>query len=343
MIRYAHREQPKRRDDTIIPGRDGIAILAPHQAPAFFSDYAAQRIGAATGRPTVVRYHPRPGKGQTWEEAVPRNARDVIIQTLPFTAIQELVARRATTRFTVVNHGSVSSLRPTGQQRHFEMIELSRIGPNLRYAQVDPRIPIEHDRMFHWPNPVREIVPEPPAHVPRPELWRIAIGGRPDILKNHGTTAAALRLLANDFRLAACYQPHDAFGAPSSMARYLEAAGIRVIPERPRPWADYGKFLATRPYDVGLHLSLAESYNLTALEHLAAGIPCLGSSQIRYLPTEWTVADPADPAAIADMLRRRLASLNHTYDAHKAWKAAQVEIDRTNALFTSVLTDQFPL
>ena len=74
------------------------------------------------------------------------------------------------------------------------------------------------------------------------------------------------------------------------------------------PWLPLVKWLEfLRCVDVGLQCSFSESFNYVAIEHLAAGVPVVGSSATRYLPKEWQ-ADPERPEEIADKLESILNS-----------------------------------
>ena len=54
--------------------------------------------------------------------------------------------------------------------------------------------------------------------------------------------------------------------------------------------------------NIGVQISLSETFCFAAADLLSLGIPLVGSKAITYIPAEWQVADEGDPCEVADKI-----------------------------------------
>lgn len=102
-----------------------------------------------------------------------------------------------------------------------------------------------------------------------------------------------------------------------------------------RPWVDWQDYQdRIRAVDCGLQVSFTESFNYVGLEHLLLGAPVVGSTALRFLPTEWR-ADPEDPQAIAAQILDRLG--NWEADSPAARRLATRFVQQRNRQFQEAI------
>jgi hypothetical protein len=70
------------------------------------------------------------------------------------------------------------------------------------------------------------------------------------------------------------------------------------------PWLNHGEFLElVSTMDLGMQVSLTESFNIVAADFVARGVPIVVSTDIAWMP-KMTQADPCSPASMREALER---------------------------------------
>ena len=151
-------------------------------------------------------------------------------------------------------------------------------------------------------------------------------------LKNHLNQAVAAIVFAN--KLGRSMRFHVNLRTEQSGDAVLR--NLRAMIQPPHalievPWMERGPFLSyCRAMDIGLQVSISETFNIVAADLIASDVPVVGSEEIVWLP-KWTQAEPFDVDNIVDRMnsvsehrsaavaqsRRNLAHWNA--DALKEW------------------------
>lgn len=150
----------------------------------------------------------------------------------------------------------------------------------------------------------------PLAHTPHPrhrranvrDVLRVSAFGAQRVLKNHTTAAAAALLLAR--RLGRDLELHinvgrEPGGDPVTRGVRGLLAGVpwaRLVEHPWGPWAEFRHHCAAM--DVALCPTFTETFCLTAADHVAAGVPVVGTDAVEWLPRHWMAeADSAEDIA----------------------------------------------
>lgn len=153
-----------------------------------------------------------------------------------------------------------------------------------------------------------------PIKRPERDTLDVASFGSIRPLKNQVTQALAAILLANKLEkklqfhvnLDRCEGGQKEAAAIHQL--FSMALGHRLVSV---PWMEHGAFLTymNRHIDLGLQVSLTESFNITSADYTAAGIPMVVSNEVRWAPNDTKVQDNGCATAIAekamDILARR--------------------------------------
>lgn len=151
-------------------------------------------------------------------------------------------------------------------------------------------------------------------------------------LKNHLNQAVAAIVFANN--LGRSMRFHVNLRTEQSGDAVLR--NLRAMIQPPHslvevPWMERCPFLSyCRAMDIGLQVSISETFNIVAADLIASDVPVVGSEEIVWLP-QWTQARPFDVDNIVDRMntvsehrsaavaqsRRNLARWNR--DALKEW------------------------
>lgn len=252
--------------------------------------------------------------------------------------VAELATRFPTTQFVAVNHSGLSHcLSASGLlTKHLEFVRLARDLQNCWLASPDARnfpAAYAHSRIITLPNCCMELRPIPDAR-PVPDVLTVSLICRRDVIKNIPDSIAAMAIANHQrrFRLL--------LGVGGETATLLDLAtslGVEAESIGQLPWKHYVQTLQDR-VDVGLQCSYSETFNFVAWEHLARGVPVVGSPAISFLPESMT-ANPADPLsiasrliAVADALRRDPAAVRS-----KSRRIARLVGDENNAAFVAAI------
>jgi hypothetical protein len=146
----------------------------------------------------------------------------------------------------------------------------------------------------------------PTAHTARDKKSHIDIGcfGAVRPLKNHLVQALA----AIDFAKSAAIKLHFHVNGDSelrgdSVLRNLEAAFIhtsnRLVVHQ---WYAHANFMdVVRHMDIGMQVSLSETFDIVAADFVWCGVPCVASPEVDWLP-DGAKCDPASHASIVSVL-----------------------------------------
>ena len=233
--------------------------------------------------------------------------------------IAELAAAFPKTNFLTVNHSSQADLarhpRWLGDHSHFA--ELAQQRKNVFLGTVDSRNFLAScglDRCLWVPNLVNW--PRfPSSHHIKTDRPVASIVGRfdPNKAMPHAILAAAI-----SGRVDLLFIVKN--GRRDQLADYCQA--LRVSHEFAN-WSTWNEYCRTlfEKVTVGFQPSFSESFNYVSIEHLAMGIPVIGSPTIKFLPPAWQ-ADPDDPRDIA----KKLDAILDDYE-HASKKAVRVAAD----------------
>ena len=84
------------------------------------------------------------------------------------------------------------------------------------------------------------------------------------------------------------------------------------------PWLPHAEFLdLVATMDLGMQVSLTETFNIVAADFVVRGVPIVVSSDITWMP-KMTQADPCNPASIRGAMKR-VWRLRHLLDALGTW------------------------
>jgi hypothetical protein len=145
------------------------------------------------------------------------------------------------------------------------------------------------------------------AHVKRDtvaghKLLRIGSFGALRILKNHITAGAAALLIAERYRCDVEFYfstgrddgATDTKNALQNMYAHLPWAKLVEY-----PWAGWPEFRRIVAHmDLNIQLSFSESFNLTAADSCAEGVPCVVGPAIEWAPAQWKAEPDSAEAAM---------------------------------------------
>lgn len=135
----------------------------------------------------------------------------------------------------------------------------------------------------------------------------------------------------NAYTPARLHMQLERFDSPVYVEQIKRAAMLTRCPFSAQPYRDHDDHLRwlDETVDIGLQLSLTESFNYVALEHLALGIPCVTSRAVEFSPWRVNAEDYQGAAAvILDQIIPNYASASEA-----AIHAAREVSARNEALF----------
>jgi len=109
----------------------------------------------------------------------------------------------------------------------------------------------------------------------------------PRVLKNPAAHVLAAAAVARQDVPLVLHISDQGGNMPEQMRMLAGACGLSIMAHPAMAHHEFTAWLAAR-IDVGLQLSYTDSYNWTAMEHLALGIPCVTSTAVNFSP--WQVA-----------------------------------------------------
>lgn len=235
--------------------------------------------------------------------------------TIPATVVNNLATRFPGVRFVNMNHSSPSFMvhldRPVSIARRMELLEqydqLAAIHPNVYHGTVMgvDRFELNGSKVVSIPNPIRT-PPPVPARMPDPKLLSLSLICRFCPMKNLVGQVAAVRMVAKEravsLLIMTTYNP-----GMDRFVRDLRVAGVNTTVLEWDTWENVMHLIGLY-VDIGLQVSLSESLNMVALEHMMLGKPVVGSQAIEYIPHEWQ-ANPQDPGDIAGKILTHSACL----------------------------------
>jgi hypothetical protein len=153
-----------------------------------------------------------------------------------------------------------------------------------------------------------------PFSFPRiPKKLNIGCFGAIRPLKNHAVQAAAAILVANNLKIPLNFHINDnrIEGAPSGMLKALQAL-FNKFPEHrliSHPWMHNDDFLnLISTMDLNMQVSLSETFNLVCADSVSRLVPVLASSELPWLPEEFTIKNANNVNDIEVKLRKMLQS-----------------------------------
>ncbi len=135
----------------------------------------------------------------------------------------------------------------------------------------------------------------------------------------------------NAYRPARLHMQLDRSDSPAYGEQVKRVAALTHCPVAAHPYRAHDAYLKWLgdTVDVGLQLSLTESFNYVALEHLALGIPCVTSRAVEFSP--WRV-DAEDYQGAAAVILDQIIP-NYASASEAAIHAAKEVAARNEALF----------
>lgn len=169
---------------------------------------------------------------------------------------------------------------------------------------------------------------------------RISSFGALRLLKNHATAAAAalkiarLREVDLEFWVSVNREEHG-----KGVVDVLDAmfAGLKWAKLVKNPWEPWARFRQTVGHmDLAMQTSFTETFNLTAADAVAEGVPVVGSAAIEWLPPHWQ----ADADSEDDIARVGMALLNDSRnEAERGLRSLAAYVDTGVRLWQAFLRD----
>ena len=136
------------------------------------------------------------------------------------------------------------------------------------------------------------------------DVLRISSFGAGRVFKNHPTSAAAALMIGRE--LGRDVELHINVGREPNLEQAPEACrqifagvpGCKVVEHRWQSWGEFRHWCGAM--DLGLAPTFSETFCLTAADHIAAGVPVVGTEAVEWLPRYWMASsdDPGDVARI---------------------------------------------
>jgi hypothetical protein len=124
-------------------------------------------------------------------------------------------------------------------------------------------------------------------------LLRIASFGALRLLKNHTTAAAAAMMVARqrgsdlEFWVNVNREEHGKGVLDALRAMFRGLCWAKLVEQ---PWEDWAKFRRTVAHiDLGMQISMTETFNITTADAVAEGVPCVTTPAIEWVPAYWQV------------------------------------------------------
>jgi hypothetical protein len=158
---------------------------------------------------------------------------------------------------------------------------------------------------------------------------RISSYGALRLLKNHTTAAAAAMLIGRhlgrdvEFHININREPGGKQIQQAIEIMYAGVPGMSLVEDEWTTWANFRHLAASM--DLGLCPSLTETFCLTAADHVAAGVPVVGTECIEWLPSNSAQAEfdsPEDIAIKGESLIMNPFAVRHQIAALEAFEKA---------------------
>lgn len=206
---------------------------------------------------------------------------------------------------------------------------LAQAAPNVYTGTVmdENRFTYAGVKVASLPNPCR-IIEDGLERTPDPKLLSLSLICRFAYLKNIPAQINAVCKVAQ-VRPTSLIMVTNYDRISQMFAKQMKLSGVTVKLVR---WGDWKQLMALIGLyvDIGLQVSLSESLNMVALEHMMLGKPVVGCDALEYLPEEWK-CNPQDPQAIANVILDHAQNLNER--KHIAKGIAYDVVTRDNEKF----------
>jgi glycosyltransferase involved in cell wall biosynthesis len=134
------------------------------------------------------------------------------------------------------------------------------------------------------------------------DVLRLDSFGAGRVLKNHTTAAAAALIIGRrlgrdiEFHINVGREPNLDSNAKAIRSIVNGVPFAKLVEDQWSSWGEFRHLCASM--DCGLAATFTETFCLTAADHLAAGVPVVGTDAIEWLPRSWQAAsDDADSVA----------------------------------------------
>lgn len=228
--------------------------------------------------------------------AIERTNCKIVINELcvaPPAIVERLARRFSAVKFISLGHAApcYESASFNHSDRLFAHQVLSTRAENVYFGTVMSRnrfADVTGSKVVELPNFIDMPAIESPPQVIRP--LSLSMIGRQDVVKGQPSAISALARLSKSREI-------HAFITTSKEAQVGIAKLVHEgVSHTFLKWGDWRKMLnnVANFVDIGIQLSLTESFNLVAIEHMTLGKPVVGTVAIEYLPKSWQ-ANPQDP------------------------------------------------
>ena len=245
-------------------------------------------------------------------------------------ATPEVIATLAT-RFPQVQFVNLSHAGPSNfvphigyEEKHLEFMLMAAQFPNVWYGTVmDSMTRPPQSKVIVLPNTLEDPGIDSPPREPGMPL-RLSLVARACVWKNWPAMTQAIEIVARQTPVTVGVGTPE----PKLMMPFRHQMELAGATTWDIPWGDWRTYqqMIAHGVDIGVQVSLAESFNSVAAEHMLLGKPVVGSSVIKYLPTTWQ-ADPGDPGDIAAVI----LNLAHRLDYFREIsREIALDIGRTN-------------
>jgi len=254
------------------------------------------------------------------------------VDTIPPNELERLASRYPNVKFLCVRHNcpSFMSTEPTFRwERMFHRVDcLAATYPNVFIGTVMDSTRYDHNtntKLIDVPNLIQ--LPKDLPTIDRGNRrLTLSLVSRPSNGKNFNAQITAVCKAAKEIELGIFIITGNRELSDILLRRLTQCR----IPNKHINWGSWERYinLVNNFCDIGLQVSLAESFNLVAVEHMSMGKPVVGSSAIEYLPSEWQ-ANPQDPNEIASIILDHAQNLD---ERGKEGKAIAKTLEKRNRL-----------
>ena len=217
----------------------------------------------------------------------------------PWKVTAELAQVFPKTNFLTINHCSQADLArsPKWMREQAHCVQLAQDHKNCFMGVVDSRNFLKHcglercitvPNLVRWPN-------QPATHRPKTDRPVCSIVGRFDPNKAiiHSILAAAINGRV-DLLFILKKPPRG------QLEDFCESVGVQYDFAPWSSWDDYLKIVSEK-VSICFQPSFTESFNYVSVEHMALGIPVVGSPTVKFLPPAWQ-SNPDDPIDMSNTL-----------------------------------------
>jgi glycosyltransferase involved in cell wall biosynthesis len=227
--------------------------------------------------------------------------------------VQPDTIRRLAEEFPHINFVNLNHFSPSSMPEIFAMqslgLRLDHIAqydwlayscPNVYTGTVmdEDRFSFSKVKIASLPNPCR-VIEDGLERVPNPNMLSLSLVCRFSYLKNIPAQINAVCKVAQE-RPTSLIMVTNYNRIAEMFSKQMKLSGVTV---KLVQWGNWRQLMAMLGLyvDIGLQVSLSESLNMVALEHMMLGKPVVGCDALEYLPPEWK-ANPQNPKEIADVI-----------------------------------------